>query len=131
MPREPSKPRRKAVLIVLFIPSVQRDGKTAVDQPFWVDQALQVLGTLFGGATAFPRAKGVWRDDERGGTLIVDEPFIIHCYTTIQDVENETYLAQLGAFCRKMGRETHQGEIGLAIGDEYFAITDFDEEDEP
>jgi len=27
-----------------------------------------------------------------------------------------------------MGREAHQGEIGLVVGDEYFAIREFGEE---
>lgn len=58
---------RKATLVVLFVPSVERDGITTIDQDRWVDAALEVFGQLFGGATAFPRAKGVWRDDERGG----------------------------------------------------------------
>ena len=34
----------------------------------------------------------------------------------------------LGSCCRKMGREGGQGEVGLVIGDEYFAIRDFAEE---
>ena len=29
---------------------------------------------------------------------------------------------------RRMGREAHQGEIGLVIGDEYLAFRDFSEE---
>jgi hypothetical protein len=33
-------------------------------------------------------------------------------------------LADLGSFCRRMGRETNQGEVGLVIGDEYIAIRD-------
>jgi hypothetical protein len=56
---------RKTVLVVLFVPSVERDGMTAINQEYWVDEALETFGQLFGGATAFPRAKGVWRDDER------------------------------------------------------------------
>jgi len=28
--------RRKRLLVVLFIPSVERDGKTAIDQDHWV-----------------------------------------------------------------------------------------------
>ena len=36
-------------------------------------------------------------------------------------------LAALGDFCRMLGRETHQGEVGLGVGDEYFAIRDFGE----
>ncbi len=113
---------------MLFIPSVERDGSTAIDQQRWVDAALEMSGRVFGGATAFPKAKGIWRDDERGGALVKDEPVVVHCYTTPDDIENVRNLAELGSFCRKMGREAHQGEIGLVVGDEYFAIQDFAEE---
>ncbi|HEY7299149.1 MAG TPA: hypothetical protein VH684_14685 [Xanthobacteraceae bacterium] len=65
---------RKRVLVVLFIPSVERDGTSVIDQSFWVEAALEMCGRTFGGATAFPKAKGIWRDDERGGTLVKDEP---------------------------------------------------------
>ena len=119
---------RKAILVVLFVPSVERDGTTAIDQEYWVETALDTFGKLFGGATAFPRAKGVWRDDERGGVLVKDEPIVIHCYLTPADVADAVRLNQLGSFCRRMGREAHQGEIGLVIGDEYLAFRDFSEE---
>ena len=85
-------------------------------------------GGCFGGATAYPKAKGIWRDDERGGALVKDEPVVVHCYTTPADIQNGRNLAELGSFCRKMGREARQGEIGLVVGDEYFAIRDFGEE---
>ena len=118
---------RKSVLVVLFVPSVERDGVTPVDQDYWVDAALETLGTVFGGATAYPRAKGIWRDDERGGHLVRDEPVVIHCYTTPERIEDEDALAELGSFCRRLGREASQGEVGLVVGDEYFAIRDFSE----
>ena len=118
---------RKAVLVVLFVPSVERDGATPIDQEHWVGAALDTFGQLFGGATAFPRARGVWRDDERGGVLIKDEPVVVHCYTTPGDVVDSARLGQLGDFCRRMGREARQGEIGLVIGDEYLAFRDFSE----
>ncbi len=121
---------RKACLLVLFVPSVERDGKTAIDQSLWVDEALRLLGGVFGGATAYPRARGVWRDDERGGSLVLDEPVVIHCYVQPELLQDETNLAALGAFCRRMGRETNQGEVGLVIDNEYFAICDFEEEGE-
>ena len=54
---------------MLFVPSVERDGSTAIDQNQWVNAALERLGRTFGGATAYPKAKGIWRDDERGGAL--------------------------------------------------------------
>jgi hypothetical protein len=116
---------RKAILVVLFVPSVERDGTTAIDKGYWVEIALTTFGKLFGGATAFPRAQGVWRDDERGGVLVKDEPVVIHCYLTPADVSDSIRLNQLGSFCRRMGREAHQGEIGLVIGDEYLAFRDF------
>ena len=87
-----------------------------------------MFGRIFGGATAYPRAKGVWRDDENGGVLVMDEPVIVHCYTTPGEIEDMENLAELGAFCRRMGRDARQGEVGLVIGDEYFAIRDFTEE---
>ena len=119
---------RKRVLVVLFVPSVERDGTTAIDQQRWVDSALEMFGRVFGGATAYPKAKGIWRDDERGGTLVKDEPVVVHCYTTPVDIQNSLNLTELGNFCRKMGREARQGEVGLVVGDEYFAIRDYGEE---
>jgi hypothetical protein len=119
---------RKTVLVVLFVPSVERDGTTAINQDYWVGEALETLGQLYGGATAFPRARGVWRDDERGGVLVKDEPVVIHCYTTPADIADPDRLGRLGSFCRRMGREAHQGEIGLVIGDEYLAFRDFSKE---
>jgi hypothetical protein len=119
---------RKSVLIVLFVPSVERNGKTPIDQDHWVDAALEMFGRVFGGATAYPKAKGIWRDDERGGALVKDQPVVLHCYTTVGDVQNSRKLTELGSFCRTMGREGRQGEIGVIIGEEYFAIRDFAEE---
>lgn len=119
---------RKRVLVVLFVPSVERDGATSIHQPRWVDSSLEMFGRVFGGATAYPKAKGIWRDDEQGGALVKDEPVVVHCYTTPADIQDDHNLAELGSFCRKMGREARQGEIGLVVGDEYFAIRDFGEE---
>lgn len=87
-----------------------------------------MLGEVFGGATAYPKARGIWRDDRRGGILIRDEPVIVHCYTTPEDIQSASKLQELRRFCRKMGREGNQGEVGLVIGDEYFALSDFREE---
>jgi hypothetical protein len=118
---------RKRVLVVLFVPSLERDGTGPVDQGRWVDLSLEMFGRVFGGATAYPKARGIWRDDQRAGALVKDEPVVVHCYTTPADIEDEQNLAELGRFCRRMGREARQGEVGLVVGDEYFAIRDFEE----
>ena len=53
---------------------------------------------------------------------------ILHSYPTPEDIQDEHNLRVLGSFCRRMGRETDQGEVGLVIGDEYYAIRDFRKE---
>jgi hypothetical protein len=58
----------------------------------------------------------------------MDEPVVVQCYTTPAEIQDDDNLAALGAFCRKMGREARQGEIGLIVGDEYFAIREYGEE---
>lgn len=120
-------PGGKRVLVVLFVPSVERDGKTPIEQDKWVTAALEMFGGVFGGATAYPKARGVWRDDERAGALVFDEPVVVHCYMVPEAIEDEGNLLRLAAFCRRMGRETNQGEIGLVIADEYFAIRNYEE----
>ena len=61
-----------ASLLVVFVPSRDRVG-SPIDQEYWVDEVLTTLAQLFRGATAYPRGRGVWRDDERGGALIKEE----------------------------------------------------------
>ena len=48
--------RAASTLLVLFIPSKDRRNKP-INQRYWVRETLHVLGTLFGGATAFREAK--------------------------------------------------------------------------
>jgi hypothetical protein len=63
-----------------------------------------------------------------GGVLVKDQPVVIHCYTTPADIADSDRLNRLGSFCRRMGREAHQGEVGIVIGDEYLAFRDFSKE---
>jgi hypothetical protein len=108
-----------SALLVLFIPSKDRQNKP-IKQKFWVSEALSTLGTLFGGATAFPQGKGIWRDDAQGGKLLFDEPVVIHCYTSTHMLEQE--MNALRDFLHRMGREAKQGAIGLVIDDDYLEI---------
>ena len=108
-----------ASLPVLFIPSKDRRNK-AINQRFWVEEALKVLGTLFGGATAFPKGRGIWRDDAQGGKLLFDEPVVIQCYTSEQAIERQA--PKLREFLQRMGREAKQGAVGLVIDRNYLEI---------
>lgn len=108
-----------ASLLVLFIPSRDR-GNKPIEQGFWVEEALKVLGTLFGGATAFPQGKGVWRDDAQEGKLLFDEPVVMQCYTSEHIIEQQ--IKTLSEFVHRMGHEARQGAIGLVIDGDYLEI---------
>lgn len=108
-----------SALLVLFIPSKDRHNQE-IDQPYWVEEALNTLGTLFGGATAFPQGRGIWRDDAQGGVLLFDEPVVIQCYSSAHVLEDK--IGALSDFLHRMGREARQGAIGLVISGEYFEI---------
>lgn len=106
-------------LLVLFIPSVDREMQP-IDQEIWIEKALRVLGNSFGGATAFPKARGVWRDDRHGGRLVYDEPVVIQCYTNESALER--HAETLRAFLLDMGQSTAQGAVGLVIDRQYLEI---------
>ena len=108
-----------STLLVLFVPSVDRRGK-AIAQGRWVEEALRVLGELFGGATAFPKGRGVWRDDAQGGKLIYDKPVVIQCYTSERLIARSS--VKLREFLIRMGTETKQGAVGLVIDRDYLEI---------
>jgi hypothetical protein len=81
--------KKQSTLLVLFIPSANRFGKSLSkkEQDRWVRRALQVLGEMMGGATAFPRGLGVWRDNAQKGKLVWDKPLLIQCYTNEATLE--------------------------------------------
>jgi hypothetical protein len=112
-------------LVVVFVPSKDRDGQ-AIDQEHWVNEVLQTLGRLFRGATAYPRGKGVWRDDSRGGTLLTEEPVIVFSYASSADLTTAS-LNELYRTLSRMGREARQGEIGVVIDGNYYGITEYAE----
>jgi hypothetical protein len=111
--------KAEGTVLVLFIPSVDR-WEVPVDQELWVSRALSVLGRIFGGATAFPQGRGVWRDDEEGGRLVFDAPVIIQCYTSFEAIDERA--DELRSFLVSMGEEARQGAVGFVIDRTYLEI---------
>src|SRR5436190_5192048 len=107
--------RNEGSLLVLFIPSADRDGDAIgkKEQKRWVRKALKLLGTRLRGATAFPRGWGVWRDDAQGGRLVWDRPVLIQCFTNKKDLRDQS--ASLRAFLVELGTGTNQGAVGFVI----------------
>ena len=77
--RELESPRRQ-VLVILFIPSHDRDEKELKTRDLWADAALDLFAELFGGATAFDTYAGIYRDKVRGKDLR-DKPILVESYT--------------------------------------------------
>ena len=115
----PGVARGESNLLVLFIPSVDRFSQP-IDQALWTRKALEFLGRVFGGATAFPRGQGVWRDDLQDGVLIFDDILTIHCYTSLSSLT--THMDALAEFLLTLGTETRQGAIGYVVMGIYLEI---------
>lgn len=109
-----------STVLVLFVPSVDRFNES-IEQEYWVTETLTAFGWLFGGATAFPQGRGVWRDDAAGGQLVFDEPVIVQCYTTESALEE--HAGRLRRFLRRLGTEGRQGAVGLVIDRDYLEIS--------
>jgi hypothetical protein len=114
--------KQQSTLLVLFIPSADRFGESLgkKEQSRWVRNALLVLGQRMGGATAFPRGLGVWRDDAREGGLVWDKPVLVQCYTTEETLAE--HATPLREFMVAMGTKTRQGAIGFVIDRDYYEI---------
>jgi len=50
---------------------------------------------------------------------------MLHCYVDPKQLAADEVQRALGDFCRRLGRETRQGEVGLIIDNECFAFTRF------
>lgn len=111
--------KRESTLLVLFIPSHDRE-ENRIGQEQWVASALEFLGRAFGGATAFPQGRGVWRDDAMHGRLVFDEPVIVNCYTSEQAIE--AHAVALRDFLTAMGNDTNQGAVGFVVDRDYFEM---------
>lgn len=111
--------KAEGTVLVLFVPSVDRNDEP-IDQAYWETATLTLLGRLFGGATAFPQGRGIWRDDERGGRLVFDAPIIVQCYTSTDSIDE--HAGELRSFLVRIGEETRQGAVGFVIDRTYLEI---------
>ena len=103
-------------LVILAIPSHDRDNKPLNNQPEWARDALDLFSELFGGATAFETFAGIYRSET--GDNLLDKPILIEAYSERTDVESRTNLEQLLQFIRRMKVAMRQETVMLVI-DEY------------
>lgn len=111
----------KRIQVAVFVPSVERDNVTRIDQDRWTNAALEAFGNIFGRATAYTKAKGVWRDDEQEEKLLFDEPVLVQAYVP-PDAVDQAARNKLAAFCERLCREANQAEVGVMIDSDYYAV---------
>lgn len=110
---------------MVFIPASDVDGEPIVrGQAYWVEECLAVVGLAFGGGTAFPPGRGVWRNDETG-ELLFEDTVVVNSYVSEADLEGGGGQA-LYDFAMRLGSEGNQGEVGIFVDGEYFGFRDFE-----
>jgi hypothetical protein len=114
--------KTQATLLVLFIPSADRSGAPLgkKEQKRWVRKSMKLLGEKLGGATAFPRGWGVWRDDSQEGRLVWDRPVLIQCFTSEEALRQHS--VPLREFLVELGTKTNQGAVGFLIDRTWYEI---------
>ncbi len=115
---------RQQVLVILFIPSHDRDEKELKTRDLWADAALNLFADLFGGATAFDTYAGIYRDKVRGKDL-KDKPILVESYTEIERLRNLSVLNDLVSFMKRMGKEAKQAAVAVVINNVFHEITNF------
>jgi hypothetical protein len=104
----------------VYVPNKDRDG-SSVDQKPWVDEALRLLSSVGGGATAMPPVTGAWLNPETQ-ELIIENPVVVYSY-----VMPDVFLSRLPElidFVKRLGKRTNQGEIALEYQGTLFTIDD-------
>jgi hypothetical protein len=113
-----------SVMITLFIPSHDRKQKELNNQLIWADAGLELFSELFGGATAFETYRGIYRDTDQDVDL-TDKPILLQSYAKSEVASDEYRLTRLCEFMRRMGRETKQAAVAVAIKNVFHEIRDF------
>ena len=108
-------------LLVLFIPSRDKDGKDLNDQDVWASSAGSLLSELYGGATNMPPAEGRWYNEETK-TTITEPVILIHCYLRPGASNDEDKFRKVAEFLHRMGKQTKQGEVVFVLGDVLYRI---------
>lgn len=107
----------------IYVPNKDKEGKS-FDQKPWIEQALELLSEVGGGASAMPPLTGAWLNSETG-KLIFEEPVVVYSYIRPDDFVKK--LKTLVGFVKRLGRETDQGEIAIEWDGEFFTVDDFTE----
>lgn len=109
--------------ISFYIPNKDAHHNPIPDQSIWVDEAIELLAEINGGATAMPPVEGAWFNDD--GEIVKDQPIIV--YSFIRPAAFVAGMPRMREFLHRMGRETKQGEVAFELNGVFYRIRHFDD----
>jgi hypothetical protein len=110
-------------LVILFVPSHDKKQNQLSDQDLWAEAALNLVGELYRGGTAFDTYAGVYMMPD--GTILKDKPITIETYVEREHLLDMAKLKRLLDFLKRTGRDTNQAAVGLVINHVFHEITRF------
>jgi hypothetical protein len=108
--------------LTLYIPSKDSAGNDFEQRP-WVEEALDLLSGIGGGATVLPPAARAWLNPETGALIRED---VVLAYTYVDPDKFEASLGMLREFTHRLGRETRQGEVAVEFAGRLYKIRQYD-----
>ncbi len=114
----------RQVVVILIIPSHDRNARELKDQSDWLEEALNLFTEIFGGATVFRAVEGMFLVEAKNKKLR-DRPLLVESYAAASRVENPERLNRLLEFVKRMGRATRQEAVALVVNDYMHLITKF------
>ena len=117
-----AEPAYSAHCFTVYIPNKDQNGKEIGNQRMWVLEALRLLSTINGGASAMPPVEGAWMNDT--SEVIWENPVVV--YSFVRTSEFLKNLPILREFLHRLGRETNQGEIAFEFQERFYRIQTLD-----
>src|SRR4051812_32364668 len=94
--------------ISIYLPDKDKDGRFIDDHEIWVDQGLEILSAIGGGASALQDVLGAWLNPENG-QLIKETTTIVYTYIVADRLIDQ--IPRLRALLHEFGSSTNQGEV--------------------
>ena len=105
----------KGDVVSIFVPSHDKTGKRLDGRANWAEQAMQLFGELYGGATAFNTHCGIYVADD--GRQHWDEPVIVEAFAKREHIEDEDRLKRLLEFAKRLKKQTQQVCVMIVFND--------------
>ena len=102
--------------VKVYVPSTT-DVNKACDSSEWIEKAMNVLSSAFGGATA-TNALGAWISSQ--GELVKENVTVVFSYATQPQLE--TNIESVYEFCLMMKQALSQESIALEVNGEMYLV---------